>query len=91
MRSIGYSGDLLWADARRTHSTSPSGRRESERVGAVDSPDGFAEGLAAATVAGFDPLDDFEELALRAERLEAVDGARSREWRGLIGRLRTGP
>jgi CobQ-like glutamine amidotransferase family enzyme len=53
-----------------------------------DSPDGFAEGLAAATVAGFDPLDDFEELALRTERLEAVDAPGSGGWRGLVDRVR---
>jgi hypothetical protein len=35
-----------------------------------------------------EPLDDHEELALRAERLEAVDRAGGRGWRGLGRRVR---
>ena len=50
-------------------------------------PDGAAPGVPAE----LEPLEDHEELALRSERLEAVDGARSRGWRGRFGRLRTGP
>jgi CobQ-like glutamine amidotransferase family enzyme len=39
-------------------------------------------------VADLEPLDDYEELALRAERLEAVDGLRAgRPWSRLVARL----
>ena len=44
----------------------------------------------AGTVAELEPLDDFEELALRAERLEAVDATRSTGWRAVRGRSRSG-
>jgi hypothetical protein len=46
----------------------------------ADAPDG--------TAAALEPLDDFEELALRAERLEAGDGAGG-GWRALVRRVRT--
>ena len=46
-------------------------------------------GSEPGTVAGLEPLEDHEELALRAERLEAVDGAARTGWRGLLGRVRT--
>jgi len=49
-------------------------------------PDGAPPGVPAE----LEPLEDHEELALRSERLEAVDGARFRGWRGLVGRLQTG-
>ncbi len=42
------------------------------------------------TAAGLEPLDDYEELALRAERLEAADAPRSTIWRTLLGRVRAG-
>jgi len=37
-----------------------------------------------------EPLDDFEELALRAERLEAVDAPEVPGWRRALARLRPG-
>ena len=43
----------------------------------------------AGTVAELEPLDDFEELALRAERLEAVDTPPVDGWRGALRRVRT--
>jgi len=52
---------------------------------------GWALAPDDGSVAGLEPLDDHEELALRAERLEAVDGARSWRWRGTFGRVRPGP
>jgi hypothetical protein len=39
------------------------------------------------TSAELEPLDDIEELSLRAERLEAVDAPGGRGWRGLLGRV----
>lgn len=47
-------------------------------------------GSPPGTVAELAPLEDHEELALRAERLEAVDGARATGWRALVGRGRRG-
>lgn len=44
----------------------------------------------AGAVAELEPLDDFEELALRAARLEAVDATRPTGWRAVRGRLRSG-
>jgi hypothetical protein len=45
------------------------------------------DGSPAGTVAALEPLDDFEELALRAERLEAVDVPAGTGWRRVVGRL----
>ena len=45
-------------------------------------PAGCADGPGVA----LEPLDDYEELALRAERLEAVDGGPVR-WRDLVRRV----
>ncbi len=47
------------------------------------------DGSVADPVADLDPLDDHEELALRAERLEAVDAAWSGWWREMLGRVRS--
>jgi lipid II isoglutaminyl synthase (glutamine-hydrolysing) len=47
-------------------------------------PAGAPEGTGVV----LDPLDDYEELALRTERLEAVGGA-GRGWRALARRMRT--
>jgi CobQ-like glutamine amidotransferase family enzyme len=47
-------------------------------------------GSAPGTAAGLEPLGDHEELALRAERLEAVDGAGRTGWRSLFGEGRAG-
>jgi CobQ-like glutamine amidotransferase family enzyme len=44
-------------------------------------------GVRPETVAELEPLDDYEELALRAERLEAVDTSDTSGWRGLLGRV----
>ena len=49
-------------------------------------PDGSPPG----TVAELEPLDDFEELALRSERLEAADVPEPMGWRGLVERVRRG-
>jgi len=49
-------------------------------------PTGSPEG----TVAELEPLDDFEELALRAERLEAADVPGRTGWRGIVDRVRAG-
>jgi lipid II isoglutaminyl synthase (glutamine-hydrolysing) len=49
-------------------------------------PSGSEPGPAAV----LEPLEDHEELALRAERLEAVDGAGGTGWRALLGRVRSG-
>ena len=46
-------------------------------------------GSAPGTAVGLEPLGDHEELALRAERLEAADGARRTGWRRLFGEGRT--
>ena len=43
-------------------------------------------GVADAAPVALEPLDDHEELALRAERLEAVDGGPVR-WRDLVRRV----
>ncbi len=40
--------------------------------------------------AAVEPLDDFEELALRSERLEAVGAPGPTGWRGLLGRVAAG-
>jgi len=40
------------------------------------------------SAAELEPLDDFEELALRAERLEAVDAPGVTGWRSLLDRVR---
>ncbi len=47
-------------------------------------PDGSAQG----TVAELEGLDDYEELALRSERLEAVDAQVAGGWRSMVGRVR---
>lgn len=44
-------------------------------------------GSPSGTAAALEPLDDHEELALRAERLEAVTGARTGGWRAAVRRL----
>ena len=49
-------------------------------LSSADGPDG--------TPAELEPLDDFEELALRAERLEAVDAPAPSGVRGLVARVR---
>ena len=46
-------------------------------------------GSPPRTIVPLEPLADHEELALRSERLEAVDGIGAGGWRGLIGRLST--
>lgn len=49
---------------------------------------GAGSGSASGAVADLGPLDDYEELALRAERLEAVDGLRvGSPWSHLLARL----
>jgi CobQ-like glutamine amidotransferase family enzyme len=45
-------------------------------------------GAPEGTVAALEPLDDHEELALRAERLEATDGGRT-GWRDMARRVLT--
>jgi len=45
-------------------------------------------GVPAAEVVGLEPLDDFEELALRSERLEAVDAPAPGPVRRLVDRVR---
>jgi len=41
------------------------------------------------TVAELEPLDDAEEIALRSERLEAVDAAPTGGWRSMVERVRS--
>jgi CobQ-like glutamine amidotransferase family enzyme len=47
-----------------------------------------APGTPAGTAVALEPLDDFEELALRAERLESVDAPGGRGWHGAVYRVR---
>jgi hypothetical protein len=47
-------------------------------------------GAAADAVEVLEPLDDAEEIALRSERLEAVDGALGGRWWALLDRVRPG-
>ncbi|MEI7860919.1 MAG: hypothetical protein WCI26_13940 [Acidimicrobiales bacterium] len=47
------------------------------------------EGSALGTVTELEGLDDDEELALRSERLEAVDVQGGRGWRSMVRRVRT--
>jgi len=47
-------------------------------------------GSPAGTTVELEGLDDHEELALRYERLEAVDGAGGTGWRRRWARMRTG-
>ncbi len=52
---------------------------------------GWALGRASApvdAVADLEPLDDYEELALRAERLEAVGAPDAHGWRRVLDRVR---
>ncbi len=50
---------------------------------------GWALSPAGDPPAELEPLDDFEELALRSERLEAVDRPGATGWRKVLGRVRS--